>query len=63
MQTTPISIFVGRCDRQKYANMANVLDKLVSEKYSSNVQYMHRVKRLPKNIEVCYGYYSHLVDC
>ena len=53
-QLPPISIFVGRCDRRKYENTARVLGKLISEKYSSDVQYVHRIKRLPKNIEACY---------
>lgn len=62
-QLPPISIFVGRCDRRKYETTARVLGKLVSEKYSSDVQYVHRVKRLPRNIEVCNRSYCPLVDC
>ena len=62
-QLPPISIFVGRCDRRKYETTARVLGKLVSEKYSSDVQYVHRIKRLPRNIEVCCRSYCPLVDC
>ena len=62
-QLPPISIFVGRCDRRKYETTARVLGKLISEKYSSDVQYVHRIKRLPKNIEVYNGSYYPLVDC